>query len=52
MASVFPFKSYHNRPEKTLLYENIRQLIMGTHQATKDDIAVLKDIIEELSEFD
>lgn len=52
MASVFGYRSYHNKPEKTNLYKNIQELIMATHQSTKDDKAVLQDILQELGDFD
>jgi len=48
MAAVFGFsRSYHNHPEMTSLYQNICQIITGSHTDQRQDIKVLKDVLKD-----
>ncbi len=51
MASEYLTRSYHNKPEKTNLYQNIADLIKSSHSDPKDDLEVLEDIHKDLMKF-
>ena len=50
MASEYLTRSY-DKPEKSSLYENIAELIKGSHSDPKDDLEVLEDIHRDLMKF-
>ena len=51
MSSEYLTRSYLNKPEKTSLYENIANLIKGSHSDPKEDLEVLEDIHRDLMKF-
>ena len=50
MASQFLNRGYHNKPEKTELYQKIAALITASHSDLKDDLQVLTDLKKDVLE--